>query len=1036
MQNPGKNIAAAAGCALLEALFILAIDSASHGKDRPVPRPRFYKPDIKEDLPDIPELDPRASVIAAVDTYCIVNFDFEQMNWQGWTQVDNTRKVGTFITAEDFAGLGGGSHGRLVPIEGLKSAWIGARPEDYPAFCNWPPGSYGYGNDWLQELVAWAPDTLVEISYHLICDTEPGEDIVSVGWFNGSEEIWATYSGVVDTIATHAIEKPYSTEWGAYYFFRFTSDGMVSDEDGLIDTDGAVIIDSITIIYDGSVFDYEDFESFAAGTVPYGRWDARPAQTYGAYSGLFNNLLDHDPCAVNLATVITFFNGSSWTSGDYPFMYDTPFCHGQGMIEEPCQDEMVASPWLDLRRYSAGCDENQDSDIPPGELDDMGGCMLTYSVYLDNPVENLVFHTWKVRSMDIDSGCPDRWLSDPIVRYYGDDGLYYRFEHDISNYVTSDVIQVAVGVVDMCPVWYGIYGDCAEHTPAPWFDNIKITRYATAGPQWAYQGADLFQDNFPSTDEMESYVRADMAADISPPSYPGIVPGDSVVVSCWAPNAGGLDTLGTGEARVYFHCNAWFLGVDGKPDIFGAQLEGNYGTYVSDNGDWTVLLCEPARNSAGSIAPDKYCVDLNDSLFTRGYAVEYYFKAYDLDGVSTTLPEQAQIVPPDPCLSGKDRFEFTCLPALRVVPGVLFVDDFDGRGGTPEGAAQLYFEQTFRDVMASASEMPDRYDVNQPSSMVGNSLGSRARMSHLLAGYTMMIWDSGDLEEGTIISGEHGSDKSDDMGLLTEWLDLTEWWRTGIMVFGDNAATDVSQYGDGLHLLNDLCGTELVNSSYLEMTGGYEGGGVVSPLVSGLPSGLFDGIEFYIDNGCPAFAELDVLAATGIGIPALGYPDFDGSPAYAGIISQRDNAQGADTRTEWFGFSFMRIRNAELGVMIRNRFLFRAWRSWLMGPAPNVDYTDDEIPAVTALAGNFPNPFNPVTRVSFSLKKKGHVSMRVYDVSGRLVRVLVDEVREAGAYEVVWDGLNNGGRATASGIYFCRMEADDYQRTVKMVLLR
>ena len=62
--------------------------------------------------------------------------------------------------------------------------------------------------------------------------------------------------------------------------------------------------------------------------------------------------------------------------------------------------------------------------------------------------------------------------------------------------------------------------------------------------------------------------------------------------------------------------------------------------------------------------------------------------------------------------------------------------------------------------------------------------------------------------------------------------------------------------------------------------------------------------------------------------------------------------------------------------------------------------------------------------------------MRVYDVSGRLVRVLVDEVREAGAYEVIWDGLNNGSRATASGIYFCRMEADDYQRTVKMVLLR
>jgi flagellar hook assembly protein FlgD len=91
---------------------------------------------------------------------------------------------------------------------------------------------------------------------------------------------------------------------------------------------------------------------------------------------------------------------------------------------------------------------------------------------------------------------------------------------------------------------------------------------------------------------------------------------------------------------------------------------------------------------------------------------------------------------------------------------------------------------------------------------------------------------------------------------------------------------------------------------------------------------------------------------------------------------------------------------------------------------------------VTSLSDNFPNPFNPVTRLKFSLKEKGHVSMRVYDVSGRLVRVLVDEVREAGAYEVVWDGANDEARRTASGIYFCRMETTDYERTLKMVLLR
>jgi hypothetical protein len=256
------------------------------------------------------------------------------------------------------------------------------------------------------------------------------------------------------------------------------------------------------------------------------------------------------------------------------------------------------------------------------------------------------------------------------------------------------------------------------------------------------------------------------------------------------------------------------------------------------------------------------------------------------------------------------------------------------------------------------------------------------------------------------------------------------------MVFGDNAAADLSQYSDGLHLMNDLCGTELVNSSYLEMTGGYEGGGMTSPQVGGFSEGLFEGIEFYVNSGCPSLADLDVLGATGIGIPALGYPDFEGSPYYAGIISQRENLQGADTRTEWFGFSFFRIRNTEYNYPARNDFLVRAWRSWLMGNAPDPDITGDETPAVTALAGIYPNPFNPVTRVSFSLKEKGHVSLRIYDVSGRLVRVLVNEIRDAGSYDTVWNGSNDGGRAAASGIYFCRMETKDYDRTLKMVLLR
>ena len=1031
------------GPVLLAALFVLSIDSVSLGKDRTVPRPRFYRPVVKEAVTGIPGYEPRVSVAAAVDTYCIAAYDFEQFSWQGWTQIDNTAQADTFVRVEDFAGLGGGAHGRLVPIEGTKSIWFGTRSGDSQYLCSWSPMAPGYGNNWDQLLVALFPyPVLVEFSYHLVCDTEEGHDVVRVGWSLNETVILAEYSGVVDTVATHFINDPDGwSEWGAHFFFGFSSDGAVSDEDGLFDTDGAVIIDSITIRYDGILGNYEDFESYEPGETHAGAWEGYPADLFGRYSGLAMNLYDHDPCAVNLSTAIMFFNYSIYPSGEYPGLYNTPFCYESMGLDESCQDEMIVSPRLDLDRYSAGCDEFQDTDIPPGELGNMGGVTLSYSAYIDLPVTNLVFHTWKVRN--IEDGCPGRWLENPVIRCYDGNKLWHRFEHDISDFVTSDSIQVALGVVDMCSVWYGIYGDCAGHTPTPWFDNVKVSRFETRGPRWRYQAAELFQDNFPSMDDIESYVRADMAADISTPGCPGIDPGDSVVVTCWAPNAGGLDTLGTGEARVYLHCNVHFLSTDGKPDLFGPSLEGTYGSYVSDDGDWTVLLCGPARTSAGAIAPDKYCVDLNDSLFTRGYVIEYYFKAFGLDGESTTLPEDAGTHPPDPCCTGRYLFEFTCLPLLRAVPDVLYVDDFDGRG-TREGRVQAYLDPTFDAITPLGSPMPDRYDVNQPSSMVGNGLGSRARPAHLHIAYEGIFWDSGDLSEGTIISGLEEMDKSDDVGALIAWLDDLDGYTYpdcgapgGLVIMGDNVASDLNGYADGRVLLNDWCGAALVDQSYYEMTGGYENGGVVNPLVTGRPGTTYDNLEFCLDGGCPVISDFDVIGAAGGGMNALAYPDFDSTPYYAGVLNNRANSHGNCIATAFFGFSFMNIRNAENGTLARNEFYLRTMRSWLsVGGGSPPDITDTEIPTITELAGVYPNPFNPITRLKFSLKKKGHVSLRIYDVSGRLVRVLINEVREAGSYEVVWDGTNDGGRGTASGIYFCRMEAEDYERTLKMVQLR
>ena len=94
------------------------------------------------------------------------------------------------------------------------------------------------------------------------------------------------------------------------------------------------------------------------------------------------------------------------------------------------------------------------------------------------------------------------------------------------------------------------------------------------------------------------------------------------------------------------------------------------------------------------------------------------------------------------------------------------------------------------------------------------------------------------------------------------------------------------------------------------------------------------------------------------------------------------------------------------------------------------------LPTVSRLTGVIPSPFNPTTTVHYELHQPSHVLVQVYDLNGRVVRTLVDGSRAAGAYEAVWDGRDNRGRATGSGVYFIRMQAGDYAKTTKAVMLK
>jgi hypothetical protein len=97
---------------------------------------------------------------------------------------------------------------------------------------------------------------------------------------------------------------------------------------------------------------------------------------------------------------------------------------------------------------------------------------------------------------------------------------------------------------------------------------------------------------------------------------------------------------------------------------------------------------------------------------------------------------------------------------------------------------------------------------------------------------------------------------------------------------------------------------------------------------------------------------------------------------------------------------------------------------------------DSDLPRVLDFVGAVPNPFNPSTELRFSLPRAGKVSLRLYDVSGRLVRVIHEGELPAGQHRRRWDGRDDAGRSVASGAYYARLVTSEGQITKSLALVR
>jgi hypothetical protein len=1018
---------------------------AAYGKRRQSPLAEKIPQQQNAKRDRLPTSGDPARISSHVDTFVLAEFTFDangQPDTEGWFGVDRTTPEGAPFHVEDFAGLGGGDFGRLTPIQGQRSLWCGQAPTTAVQFCRYATLP-GYGNSWDQRFESQGFYVLGDpiVSYRIRWDSEAGYDKTRVEYRHVSGQ-WddlpvngglGFYDGVGERVESFVID---GNDLGdtLRVRFRFASDGAWSDEDGLSDTDGAVILDSLTISDATGIRNYQDFEAEPVGAQQTndGTWSVSIREAFGDFSGLFPGIsvLQQDPCLTDISQLWGFFEGSTYLYCQYGCdnfaaapgyaVIDQPAVPG-GRYLGPGYSEFVV---IDNNIWSppfSWTEDKNGTSVPTTASD----AWLEFDVYRDLRLECLLFYYWSVRA--VTNGCPGSWRDYNFV-YYGGQKDWRRVRFSIAALIAPgvDSIQVALGVKDMCPVWciWAPINGC--HTHAPLFDNVRVIRVDQSGPVWAVNDYALFQDNFSTDGTTTGTVRADMALDLQPSSNMNIRPGDSTAVTVSEPNHG-LDyhivmDPSSGPA-VYCHIK------DVGPAKSGAAISGDIQRWpvVSTGSGWTVFQFDTAYGPSAPV-DDRYCVDLNDNLYTPGDVVSFYFSARDAAGRTTywTRPAGATA---DEAEAQTGAMEMTCLPANALGGGtdILYVDDFDHRG------AQPFFDSAFEILGIT----PDRFDVRAPSSAVGNGLGSRVVdiFEQITSNYQTIIWNSGDLRSATIGDGTGNPEKSDDFRVLFEFLDNRPG-PAGVYISGDDLAEEWRNRSGryAVDLKNTYMNFVLIDGDHIHA------GQPISPEVVGQAGSLFDhpaGPDRLVAyGGCPGINDFDVLQPAGQSSVAAAYSN---NSSHGAVLSQSTtNSAGSPARVVLSGFSYDRIRDDTPQLpMDRVEHLqdIVNWLGNLAGPPTGVPPTPKYD---NRLSQNFPNPFNPTTRIRYAIRERGAVSLRVYDVAGRLVRTLVDEVQipRAEGFVVTWDGESDTGGQVSSGVYFYKLMAKDFSETKKMVVLK
>jgi len=961
------------------------------------------------------------SAQASADTIVLAEYTFDDgsdPDPQGWWSEDRTANAGAYFHVDDFAGISPGTYGQLLPISQMQSLWCGARPSPVsPPFC-WYVSLPGYGNLWNQafESVPFEVTNSCSISFAACWDLEPDWDFAYVqyrvyddgdwtdlGVFTGYGCDGALSYGVPDSLLPDSVQ----------FRFLFQSDEGVSDEDGLLETDGAIIIDDIYISDEGGSVDYQGFEMESVGYkyTADGDWQAVSPLGFGDYAGLArgDTVLQQDPSYTNLTHVWSFFNGSDsdYGCGGHPEQLVVPYGSGTSALD--LIYGAVSSPWIDVTLDAQG------HPIPA----DFDKWLLAFDVYTDLPESTAVVYDWAVRSMD-GSSCPGRWRDDggfPL----GGSKEWRRIVVDISPYVDPGATHVQVRLLCVDRIWHLTWLSGLCHTHAPLFDNVSVLRvrgdfidvtsdplgdmgygFGVAWGDYDNDGyLDLYLANYGEANKLFRNLGDGTFADSTSGPLGDTNSGNAVAWGDYD-NDGYLDLYlanGTQANKLLRNLgNGTFEDATSGPlgdtgNGYGVAWgdydnDGYLDLYLVNSGGANKLL----RNLGDGTFADSTSGPLGDTGYGRGVAWGDYDNDGDLDLYLANTTQANKLFRN----LGNGTFEDATSGPLgdtRSGSGVAW-GDYDN-----DGYLDLYLanfgqaNKLFHNLGDGSFEDATAGPLDDTGSGRGVAWGDYDNDGYLdlyLANFGQANKLFRNLGDGTFADTTCGPLDDTGFGRGVAWGD-----------YDNDGYLDL--YLANLAQANKLFHNESAGSNWLQVK------------LVGTDS-----------NASGIGARVRVVAAGQSQIREVsggsGYGSQNSLPVAFGL--------GAATTVDSLIVSWPTGAVQESLAVAANQMVAIIEKSL-------ADVPGTPSPAAFNLYGVYPNPVIGRTAIRYGLPEPAAVRLRVYDVSGRLVRALVDgKTQIPGNHEIVWDSRDGQGRAVSSGIYFYRLEAGPFRGTGRVVVLR